>query len=56
LILINKTSCDVNPPIFGHVWQNLNTKSIGSYKIYIFKIHILEFLTTIDKKFTHIQK
>lgn len=32
-ILINRTSCDVNPPIFGHVWQNLNTKLIGSYKI-----------------------
>ncbi len=36
LILINRTSHDVNPPIFGHVWQNLNTILIGSYKIYIF--------------------
>ncbi len=33
LILINKTSCDVNPPNFWHIWQNLNTKSIRSYKI-----------------------
>ncbi len=51
LILINRTSCDVNPPISRHIWQNLNTKSIGSYKIiFFFKFHILEFLTTIDEK------
>jgi hypothetical protein len=37
LILINITSCDVNPPIFWHVWQNLNIKLIGSYKIFFFQ-------------------